>query len=79
VQQPQQPSIPPCPQCGGQRVGMECPSDMLLRRYNSASAAGIVSGMHALVCVNCGNVMLYADSLPKLHEELRKHPYDFKY
>jgi hypothetical protein len=76
--QPQQPSIPTCPLCGGQRVGMECSYEMSLRRHGHSSAPS-VTGVHALVCVNCGNVMLYVDSLPKIHEELRKHPGDFRY
>jgi predicted nucleic-acid-binding Zn-ribbon protein len=74
----QLPSITPCPQCGGQRVGMGCSADTLLTRGNRFSGAS-VTGLKALVCLACGYTMFYAENLSKIQEEIRKHPGDFKY
>jgi hypothetical protein len=78
INQPSQPTIPPCPQCGGQRIGTECPQEMQLLRSTSFSLHS-VSGLKALVCLACGYTMLYAENLPKIQEAVRKHPEGFKY
>ena len=78
MQQPQQPSIAPCPQCGGQRVSMGCSSDMRLMKEGKYMSSS-VCGLKALVCLACGYTMLYAENLPKIQEEVRNHPGDFRY
>ena len=57
---------------------MDCPSDMQLQRYGHMISTP-VTGLHALVCLACGYTMLYADDLPRIQEEMRKHPGDFRY
>ena len=79
MQQPsQQPSIAPCPQCGGQRVTMGCTRDTQLMREGKYMSSS-VCGLKALVCLACGYTMLYAADLPRIQEEVRKHPGNFTY
>ena len=73
---PQQPTIKTCPECGGQRVGA--------RIYEGGLGRGQVgvhwvTGLNAQVCTRCGHTTLYAEDLPKLLKELQKHPGDFTY
>jgi predicted nucleic-acid-binding Zn-ribbon protein len=77
-QQPPQPTISPCPQCGGQRVGMGCASGMHLMR-DGKFASTPVCELTAVVCMVCGYTALYAEDLPKIHQEVRMHPGDFTY
>jgi hypothetical protein len=78
MQQPSQPTIPPCPQCGGQRIGMGCSRDMQLMREGKIGSYS-TSGLKAFVCMRCGYTMFYAEDLPKIQEAVRKHPGDFTY
>ena len=78
MQQPSQPTIAPCPQCGGQRIGMACSQEMQLMRKSKIGYYSI-SEVTALVCLACGYTMFYAQNLPKIQEEVRKHPEGFTY
>ena len=73
-----QPTIAPCPQCGGQRVGMGCASEMYLMRETKFGSYPL-SEVQAIVCLTCGLTTLYAEDLPKIQQEVRMHPGDFKY
>jgi predicted nucleic-acid-binding Zn-ribbon protein len=73
----QRSSIPPCPACGGQRVGAPCYEGAL--GYTSKMGIRHVSPLTALVCTNCGQTTLYAANMEALREELRKHPEGFTY
>lgn len=74
----QQPSIAPCPACGGQRVGALAYEGAIGRRQGKFGTAH-VSGLTALVCTVCGQVTFYVGNMETLKEELRKHPEGFTY
>jgi hypothetical protein len=70
------PSIPPCPDCGGQRVSAPCFEGALGR---GASGSFHVSRLRALACTACGHVTLYVEDMQALQKALRKHPDGFTY
>ncbi len=41
--------------------------------------AGAMSSITALACLDCGYTALYALDLPKIQEEVRKHPDKFNF
>lgn len=82
--QPQR--IPPCPDCGGTRVG-----DLLVGAQG-ANFTGViprgqpsflgfrsVARLVAYVCLQCGNVKLYMDDLAWLQDAARQHPEWFRW
>lgn len=73
----QQPTLPPCPECGGRRVGTRCGQRMMLIRQGETWQHDITS-FRALVCITCGYTNLYADNLSKLNQEVENHPEDFE-
>ncbi|HLI91762.1 MAG TPA: hypothetical protein VKV37_23950 [Ktedonobacteraceae bacterium] len=63
-----QPARTPCPECGGQRVLVQCDPRMAIR-------TGVLSftRLHALTCIECGYTRLYAnrpDRLKKVVKEI---------
>ena len=49
------PSIPPCPLCGAQRVEGRCTKEMGVTKLEG----GIVQRMKALICTYCGYVTFH--------------------
>ena len=74
----QQPSISPCPACGGQRIGAPAYEAGIGRKVGKYGKI-LVSGLTALVCTVCGQVTFYVANMEKLKEELRKYPESFTY
>jgi hypothetical protein len=75
---PMHPTIPPCPSCGGQRVGALCYEGMIGREAKMGGVAAVVR-LKALVRTVCGQTTLYAESIETLKKELLKHPEGFTY
>lgn len=79
--------IPPCPDCGGTRVGALYLADgqgwstSLVRPpkrrlwWRNDALAKLV----AFVCVSCGHVKLYADDLARLQAATYEHPEWFRW
>lgn len=77
---PQQPSLRPCPECGGRRVTGQKPHDLILRaelRIASGHPLNVI--LPTTICTNCGQISLYTDHLPEFLEELQKHPDRYRY
>jgi len=75
---PQQPSISPCPACGGQRIGAPAYKAGIGRKQGKYAMLH-VSSLKALVCMVCGQVTFYIENMENLKEELRKYPESFTY
>src|SRR5262249_40200437 len=76
-QHPPLSTIPPCPQCGGKRVGgliNTMDSRVRFETLQDRSAAKF----RVLVCTACGFTALYADT-EELAQALQKHPKEFLY
>ena len=73
---PPQPSIPPCPACGGQRVSAPCHEGALGR---GTIGTFHVSRLRALACTACGHVTLYVEDMEAFQKALHKHPDGFTY
>ncbi len=75
----QQPStIPPCPACGGQRIGAPCYEGALGRRVWQSGTAH-VSALRVLACINCGQATLYVADMEAFKKALQKYPEGFTY
>lgn len=73
----QGPRIPPCESCGGQRIGnlgLITQHHVGLHPLNKTLWARPLSGVNAVVCLNCGLVTTYASDLDKLREESQQNP-----
>jgi predicted nucleic-acid-binding Zn-ribbon protein len=70
-------SFPPCPECGGRRIGTRAGAHVALVRQGE-TFEHLISGFRALVCTACGYTNFYADNLQKLNQEMKQHPDDFE-
>lgn len=70
-------SFPPCPECGGRRIGTRTGTYVVLIRQGAAFEHPI-SKFRTLVCTTCGYTNFYADNLQKLNQEVQQHPEDFE-
>ncbi len=68
-EQPHDPSLRPCPECGGQRVQVSistiAPGNLiqvtqLKRKTSLFSSKSNQSYLNALACINCGYTAIYA-------------------
>jgi hypothetical protein len=74
-----QPSIPPCPACGGRRVAGKETFYLCLENLRLSSDGTPLARTPVIVCTNCGQIAVYAESLDKLHEQIQKHPERFRW
>jgi hypothetical protein len=74
---PQQPTIRPCPECGGPRVGARCYGGGLGRGHFTGGS--FVTGLKTLVCLRCGHTSFYTEDLAKSVQDVQKHPEDFTF
>ncbi len=64
-QHPQQPQIPPCRECGGQRVPVNVSQEM---RWATGIMYTSAHRFSALICINCGHSSLYAQNFQDLRQ-----------
>ena len=75
-------SLPPCENCGGPQVGgLDVVSQHGVGIHPTARTlwSRPLSGLNAVVCLNCGLTKLFTSHLAKLREEADKHPDDFSW
>lgn len=71
---PQQPTLSPCPECGGRRVIGNHDRGITLRAELRTPAGHPLSmTVAALICTNCGHISLRTNNLPQLFEDIQKH------
>ncbi len=75
-----QPTLSPCPTCGGQRVVNNF-YEGRLGRYKSKRGAGQTPpfNMEALLCTQCGQITLRVDNMQVFRDDLTKHPETYGY
>lgn len=76
-QQPQLSQIPPCPQCGGKRVGGKINTPDSRTRFEDMKERSAAE-LRAFVCTACGYAAWYANT-EELAKAIQKHPGDFLY
>lgn len=75
-------TIPPCPICGGARLGNFILSGQFagIRPVTKPPASQQpLSTLAAVVCLTCGNVELGAHDLPRIRQLAEEHPERFTY
>jgi hypothetical protein len=73
----QAPRIPPCPSCGGQRVGnlgLTSHHHVGLHPNGRSLWSEPMSAVNAVVCLNCSEVTLFAAGLDKIRAAAQEHP-----
>ena len=77
----QQPTLRPCPECGGRRVAGQPPDNLNLRVELRAkwTPINVDASVPVEVCTNCGHISLFTKDLPTLLEQIQKHPDHFRY
>lgn len=76
----QQPTLRPCPECGGRRVAGHQDKDINLRaELRTPSGHPLSVSLRAAVCTVCGHVSIYARDLAPLYEDIQKHPDNYRY
>lgn len=80
----QQPTLRPCPECGGRRVTGKTAAHLHLRvglntGPSSSSQLDTMPFVPVVVCLSCGYISLYAQQLSTLLAEIQKHPDNFRY
>jgi DNA-directed RNA polymerase subunit RPC12/RpoP len=78
---PQQPTLRPCPECGGRRVTGNTANDLNLRvEFRAAKRTlDMIPTLPVVICMTCGHISLHAQQLSTLIEEIQKYPDHFRY
>ncbi len=79
---PPAPRLPPCPICQGQQVGnlgVVSQYGVGVHPHARALWAKPLSGLNAVVCLNCGHATLFAAEPAKLRQEAQQHPERFSW
>ena len=81
---PQQPTLHPCPECGGRCVTGKTATNLHLRVGFNTGASGTTQldtmpYVPVVICMTCGHISLHAQQLSTLFKEIEKHPDNFQY
>ena len=79
---PPAPRLPPCPSCRGQLIGnlgVVSQYGVGVHPHGRTLWSKPLSGLDAVVCLNCGQAMLFAAELMKLRQEAQQHPERFNW
>ncbi len=74
---PSQPTLRPCPECGGQRVRM--PGFELSLGKRVMLGVQRFADLSGVVCLNCGHTSLYVDDLAAVRAEVQKNPQKYQF